>query len=116
MKRLFSALLALLLCVAVTNATVACTENEIDVTGNGSQCEQVKFTLTTTNLVANGQLNIWMSAKGTFYIDCGNKGTLSGTGTSGKTLTESTNLVSEVSCKWSAAGEHTIRFCGVATE
>ncbi|MBO7643008.1 MAG: hypothetical protein J6S74_02655 [Alphaproteobacteria bacterium] len=100
----------------VANAAVACDENEIDVTGNGTNCQPVKFTLTTTNLAANGQLNIWMSAKGTFYIDCGDKGTLSGTGTSGKTLTKSTNLVSEISCKWSAAGEHTIRFGGIATE
>ena len=91
LKRLFSALLALLLCVVVTNAAVACTENEIDVTGNGSQCEQVKFTLTTTELAANGSFNIWMSAKGTFYIDCGTNGTLSGTGTSGKTLTKTTS-------------------------
>ena len=116
LKRLFSALLALLLCVVVTNAAVACTENEIDVTGNGSQCEQVKFTLTTTELAANGSFNIWLSAKGTFYIDCGTKGTLSGAGTSGKTLTKTTNLVSEVSCKWTSAGVHTIRFGGTATE
>ena len=115
LKRLFSALFACLLCVFVVNAAVACTENEIDVTGNGSQCETVKFTLTTTELAANASFNIWMSAKGTFYIDCGAGGTLSGTGTSGKTLTKSTNLASEISCRWSTAGAHTIRFGGTAT-
>lgn len=112
---MFSALFALLVGVAITGAAVACTENEIDVTGNGSQCETVKFTLTTTELAANASFNIWMSAKGTFYIDCGAGGTLSGTGTSGKTLTKSTNLASEVSCRWSTAGAHTIRFGGTAT-
>ena len=117
LKRMVYVLFACSLCVLNVGAAVAaCAENEIDVTGNGSQCETVKFTLTTTELAANGQLNIWMSAKGTFYIDCGDGGTLSGTGTSGKTLTKSTNLVSEVSCKWTAAGVHTIRMGGVATE
>lgn len=110
-------LFACLFGVFVVNvAMAACTENEIDVTGTGSQCETVKFTLTTTELAANGSLNIWMSAKGTFYIDCGKNGTLSGAGTSGKTLTKTTNLVSEVQCKWSSAGVHTIRFGGTATE
>ena len=115
LKRIVLGLFACLFGVVAVNAAVACTENEIDVTGNGSQCEPVKFTLTTTELAANGSFNIWMSAKGTFYIDCGDGGTLSGAGTSGKTLTKTTNLVSEVSCKWSSAGAHTIRFGGVAT-
>ena len=112
---MFYAVFACLLCVFVANAAVACTENEIDVTGNGSQCETVKFTLTTTELAANASFSIWMSAKGTFYIDCGKNGTLSGAGTSGKTLTKTTNIVSEVSCKWSTAGAHTILFGGTAT-
>ena len=54
---------------------MACTESEIDVTGNGTQCEAVKFTLTTTNLEENGSFNIWMSAKGTFVAG-GDIGTL----------------------------------------
>ena len=116
MKRLFSALFALLVGVAITGAAVACTENEIDVTGNGSQCEQVKFTLTTTELTANGSFNIWLSAKGTFYVDCGDGGLLSGVGASGKTITKSANLTSQYSCSWTAAGAHTIRFGGTATE
>ena len=117
LKRLFLAAFACLFCVFFANAAVAaCAEDEIDVTGNGSQCQPVKFTLTTTELAANGSFNIWMSAKGTFYIDCGKNGTLSGAGTSGKTLTKTTNLVSEVTCKWSTAGAHTIRFGGTATE
>ena len=117
LKRTFLAVFACLLCVLSFGAAFgACTPDQIDVTGNGSQCETVKFTLTTTSLAANGSINIWMSAKGTFYIDCGENGTLSGAGTSGKTLTKTTNLVSVVSCEWSSAGVHTIRFGGVATE
>ena len=117
MKRIVSAVFACLFCVFMVNAAVAvCTEDQIDVTGNGSQCETVKFTLTTTNLAANGSINVWMSAKGTFYIDCGENGTLSGAGTSGKTLTKTTNLVSVISCEWTSAGVHTIRFGGTATE
>ncbi len=117
LKRLFLAVFACLFCTFFANAAVAvCTENEIDVAGDGSNCQESKFELTTTNLAANSSFNIWMSAKGTFYIDCGDGGTLSGTGTSGKTLTKSTNLVSEVTCRWSSAGVHTIRIGGAATE
>lgn len=116
LKRMFLAFFACLFFALGSGVAAACTADKIDVTGNGSQCETVKFTLTTTNLAANASFNIWTSAKGTFYIDCGDGGTLSGTNTSGKKLNKTTNLVSEVRCEWSTAGAHTIRFGGVATE
>ena len=57
-----------------------------------------------------------MAAKGTFYVDCGDGGTLSGTNASGKTISKSTNVSSTYTCEWASAGAHTIRFGGVATE
>ena len=116
MKRLLFGLFAFLIGVAGTGAAGACTSSEIDVLGDGTQCEISKFQLTTTNLGANGSFNFWTSAKGTFYVDCGDGGTLSGTGASGKTITKSTNVNVQYTCSWSSAGAHTINFGGVATE
>ncbi len=59
--------------------TYACTSNQIDVTNNGSNCQTSKFELTTTNLSAGVSFKFDISASGTFYVDCGDGGTLSGT-------------------------------------
>ena len=47
----------------------ACDTNQIDVLGDGTQCETAKFTLTTTNLVLpdDAEFKFYMSASGTFY-------------------------------------------------
>ena len=117
LRRLIGCIFAgFLACVSFDTAAFACTTNEIDVTGNGSNCQTSKFELTTTNLSAGDSLKFSISAKGTFYVDCGDGGTLSGTGASGKTITKSTNVSVTYTCEWASAGAHTIRFGGVATE
>lgn len=93
----------------------ACETNEIDVLGDGTQCEISKFEITTTNLSANTEFRFYMSAQGTFYIDCGNGGTLSGTGVSGKTVARTDTTESLYACTYSTGGVKTINFGGMAT-
>ena len=101
----------------MTNAAVAaCASNQIDVAGNGSNCVDSKFELTTTSLSASDTFKFAISAEGTFYVDCGDGGTLSGTGTSGKTISKSTNFSVSYTCTWTTAGAHKIKFGGAATE
>lgn len=119
MKKLgiaFSFAIFMLATVFTGVAFADCPANKIDVTGNGTQCEVSKFEVTTTNLAAGGSLKFDLSAKGTFYVDCGDGGTLSGTGASGKTISKSTNISVTYTCTWASAGAHTIRFGGVATQ
>ena len=96
----------------------ACADNEIDVLGDGSQCEAAKFSVTTTNDTT--ELNWYMSAKGTFYVDCGDGGTLtqstSSYGTiSDKTVNRTSTNSTTYTCTWASAGAHTVRFGGTAT-
>ena len=61
-----------------------------------------------------------MSATGTFYVDCGDGGTLSqdtsdyGT-LSGNTITRTGTSVTTYTCTWNSAGAHNVRFGGTAT-
>ena len=105
--------LALTVAFATGSAFAACSSNQIDVTGNGSNCQTAKFTLTTTSTTTSFQFSL--SAAGTFYVDCGDGGTLSGTGASGKTITKTNLSGYTYTCSWNSAGAHTIRFGGAAT-
>ncbi len=100
----------------VSAARAACTANQIDVTGDGSNCQTAKFTVTTTELSAGDEFRFYMSAMGTFYIDCGAGGTLSGTGASGKILNRTNTNVGLYTCAYSTAGVKTIRYSGIATQ
>jgi len=108
-------------CVAVflfTNAAfAACSSNQIDVLGDGTQCETVKFSATTTSDATEAYF--YISAAGVFYIDCGDGGTLSGPGVSGQTVDRTGNASAGnfdyYRCSWSSAGAHTMRFSGTAT-
>lgn len=93
----------------------ACDTNQIDVLGDGTQCETTKFSLTTTNLTVNDTFNFSISATGTFYVDCGADGVLSGTGASGSTITRSDTTPTTYTCTYSSANAKTIRFGGSAT-
>ena len=115
-KRMVSVLFACLFCVLSFGAAFACTSSEIDVSGNGSDCQTSKFELTTTSLEANDTFKFSISAEGTFYVDCGDGGTLSGTNASGKTISKNTNFSVTYTCTWTTAGAHTIKFGGAATE
>jgi len=80
---------------------------------------QTKFTMTIDipSDAADTLFNFYISAKGTFYIDCGTGGVLSGTGVSGKVLNRASNSSNTLyTCTYDTAGAKTIRFGGVATE
>ena len=95
-----------------------CAAGEIDVLGDGTQCEPAKFTLTTTTDATS--LVFTMSATGEFYVDCGDGGTLSqdtssyGT-VSGNVITRTGTDITTYTCTWNTAGAHAIRFAGAAT-
>jgi hypothetical protein len=117
MKNILIVFFVSMLSVVFTGtAFAACTVNQIDVNGDGTRCETSKFELTTINLSAGDSFKFSVSAKGTFYVDCGDGGTLSGTNASGKTISKSTNVSVTYTCEWASAGAHTIKFGGVATE
>ncbi len=96
-------------------ANAACTSDQIDVAGDGSNCQTAKFSLTTTSLSANDTFGFYMSAMGTFYVDCGDDGTLSGDGVSGDTITRTGTTETLYTCTYSTGGVKTIRMGGVAT-
>ena len=119
MKKLriaFSFVICALSTVFTGTAFAACASNEIDVIGDGSNCNLSKFEVTTTNLPADSSFKFDLSAKGTFYVDCGDSGALSGTEASGKTISKSTPVSVTYTCTWTSAGTHTIRFGGIATQ
>ncbi len=93
----------------------ACEPNQIDVNGDGTNCVDTKFTITTTELAANTEFKFSMSASGTFYVDCGNDGTLSGTGVSGSTTTRNNTTDTTYTCTYTTSGVKTIRMAGLAT-
>ena len=117
-KLLKSIIVATVLCFIYlfpTIAHAACAENEIDVLGDGTQCEITKLTLTLRQLMVPGiVIRFDMSAMGTFYVDCGSGGTLGGTGASGKTITRSDTNNATYTCTYSTNGYKTIRFGGIA--
>ena len=74
------------------------------------------FSLTTTNLNANDNFQFGLSARGTFYVDCGANGTLSGDGVSGGTITKNNTNYNVYTCTYTTSGSKTIQFGGTATE
>ncbi len=97
-----------------TVARAACAENEIDVLGDGTQCETAKFTI--LSMLYNTHVFIFnISAQGTFYVDCGDGGTLSGTGVSGKTITRTDTTEATYTCTYQYPTYDSIRFGGMAT-
>ncbi len=114
-RRFFIAFAVGFVCMFGTTVSYACTSDEIDVMGDGSQCEAAKFTITTTEIADGETFQFYMSAKGTFYVDCGTGGTLSGTGASGKTITRSNTTGATYTCTYTGDTEaKTIRFGGIA--
>ena len=73
------------------------------------------FSVTTSSISSGGTFQFKMSAQGTFYVDCGTGGTLSGTGVSGNTITKSNTTEYTYTCTYSSTGTKTIRFGGTAT-
>lgn len=81
-----------------------------------SNAWDAKFTITTTNIAVNDEFGFYMSAAGTFYVDCGDGGVLSGDGVVGDTITRTGTVEALYKCTYSTAGIKTIRFSGLATE
>ena len=79
-----------------------------------NDCTAGKFTVTTTNLPANTEFKFYMTATGTFYVDC-DGGTLSGTGVSGNTITRTSITEDLYTCTYTDGGVKTIKFDGTAT-
>ena len=110
-------------CVFMANAArAACTANQIDVTGDGTNCQPVKFSVTTTANQTTLQFKMTAIGDDPFYVDCGNGGTLSQSGTttgstySGKTITR-TDVTKETTytCTWGSGAVQTVKFGGTAT-
>ncbi len=86
----------------------------------GGTCAEDKFHVTTTSDATS--LVFTMTATGTFYVNCGDGGTLtqntSNHGTlSGQTITRTAVSTGQTiyTCSWPSAGAHTVRFGGAAT-
>ena len=116
-KLLKSIIVATVLCFIYlfpTIAHAACAENEIDVLGDGTQCETEKFAIRFM-LYDTLVFRFNISAQGTFYVDCGDGGTLSGTGVSGKTITRTDTTEATYTCTYQYDVYDQIRFGGMAT-
>ena len=86
-----------------------------DITTNAHAVDY-PFSVITTSISAGGTFSFTMTAKGTFEVDCGSGGTLSGTGVSGTTIDRSSNTsYTTYTCTYSSSGVKTIRFGGLAT-
>ena len=95
--------------------------SNLTTTNNGTvilyaQWKQPKFLLTTTSTTSSFEFDL--SASGTFYVDCGDGGTLTQSGLSvlGGVITRTKASNSILTCTWSDTGTHTIRFAGTATD
>ena len=91
----------------------ACTNDQIDIADDGTNCVDTKFTLTTSE---TNSFEFYISAAGTFYVDCGTGGTLSGTDARGKTIVRNDTTGVIYTCSWNDSDNtRTIRFAGQAT-
>ena len=107
LKRLIFGTLAWLVGVAIVGAAGACISSEIDVLGDGTQCETSKFELTTTS--NTNKFEFYLSAAGVFYVDWGddNVEVIDRTGNNGSAVLYTHTYAS--------AGQYTIRFSGTPT-
>ncbi|MBP5364028.1 MAG: hypothetical protein J6Y49_01610 [Alphaproteobacteria bacterium] len=96
-----------------------CTSDKIDAHKDGLECYDPEFEIVTTDDTT--ELKFVLTATGTFYVDCGDDGTLSrrntgsGASVTGNTITQQTSVVSVYTCSYPTAGRHTIRMAGEAT-
>ena len=95
-------------CVSIFSLSAfACNSDEIDVLGDGTQCETSKFELTTTSF--SGNFSVAMAFGGTIYIDWGD-------GSAIETITPADTTSTTYTHSYSVTEPHTIRFGGTATE
>ena len=81
-------------------------------THNAFGATAAAFSVTTTNLSAGDTFQFSISAAGTFSVDCGTDGALSGTGVSGGTIIDRQNTTNNdtYTCTYSSGGVKTISF------
>ena len=84
-----------------------CLINQIDVSGDGTNCVDAKFTVTTTSITANTQFKFYTSASGTFYVDWGDGNV--------DTIIRDNITSTLYNHTYTTAGVKTIRFGGLAT-
>lgn len=102
-------LLVFLSAIFFAFSAIACETNEIDVLGDGTQCEISKFEIITKNLNADTTFRFLMSAAGVFYVDWGDG--------SVQTIERTDNTTeTEYNHTYSVAGGKKIRFAGLATD
>jgi len=92
-----------------------CDDSSCSGTASAEDDSNAKFIITTTNMGANSVFNFDMSATGTFTVNCGTGGTLSGTGVSGNTITRSDTTSATYTCTYPNGGTKNIKFDGTAT-
>ena len=68
------------------------------------------FTVTTVDMSPGATFTFKMTAKGTFRVNCGDGGVLSGTGVSGNTITRTNTTEATYTCTYPSAGVHKITF------
>ena len=88
---------------------------------NTAWADEITYPITLkvkSNMPINTTFQFIIVATGTFYVDCGENGTLSATNAtkSGNTLTKTSVNASTIGCKYTGAlAERTIRIGGLAT-
>ena len=110
------AAMAFFVLFATNSAFAACTNTQIDVNGDGTNCVTAPFRITTTS--STDTFSFTLSPQGTFYVDCGTGGTLSSSGydVSDKTITRNTNTTEATyTCSYSSAGVRTIKFASLVS-
>ena len=108
MRKFLSRLFVIFACIfGIFGGAFACSSGQIDVNGDGTNCVDVKFSVTTTNLEADTEFKFSMSAQGTFYVDWGDGDvqTIDRTDTSDTTYQHT----------YTSNGVKTIRMTGLAT-
>ena len=88
------------------NAMADCATTEIDVLGDGTQCETVKFSVTTTSTTSSFLFR--MSAAGMFYVDWGD-------GVVEQIDRTDNTEIADYSHSYETAGSYIIRFAGEST-
>ena len=111
MKRILVAIFSVFMAFGVARADCASNEFAVD-----DECVESKFQVTTTNLDADATFDFVLTPRGTFYIDCGADGTLSGPNVSGRKVVRTSATKNQTyTCTYNTAGVKTIKFGGVAT-
>lgn len=74
-----------------------------------------KFSALVDVTSVNGTIEFNLGAIGTYTVNCGDGGTLSGTGVSGNTITRTSTTTSKYTCTYSRTGGKIIGFDGTST-